>query len=168
MTTRHRATDGTRIAFLDNVRTAMIVLVVLYHSGIVYESSGLFASFWIVDDPATNPWIAFYLSMLSLLYLTLVTFRRWFNEQGRMGAQLSENSYAVYILHVPVLGVIALLLLQVGIPSLAKYVVLAASTYVLTNLMALGYRDFLRPKLLASILWGSDRRRTEGAASRLV
>ena len=44
----------SRIYFLDNLRTAMIFLVVLYHSGAVYESSGFFATFWLVDDPSTN------------------------------------------------------------------------------------------------------------------
>lgn len=43
-----------RIFFLDNLRTFMIFLVVLLHAGIVYESSGICAVFWIVDDPATN------------------------------------------------------------------------------------------------------------------
>jgi hypothetical protein len=52
---RHGYSDGgNRIHFLDNLRTFMIFLVVLCHSGLVYESSGVGASFWIVDDPATN------------------------------------------------------------------------------------------------------------------
>ena len=48
------AVKGNRIYFLDNLRTFMIFLVVLCHVGGVYESSGVWASFWIVDDPATN------------------------------------------------------------------------------------------------------------------
>ena len=32
----------------------MVFLVVLIYSGIVYESGGFFAPFWLVDDPATN------------------------------------------------------------------------------------------------------------------
>ena len=32
----------------------MIFLVVVYHAGGVYESSGIWASFWLVDDPSTN------------------------------------------------------------------------------------------------------------------
>jgi fucose 4-O-acetylase-like acetyltransferase len=43
-----------RIYFLDNLRTFMIFLVVLVHAGGVYESSGMWGSFWIVDDPSTN------------------------------------------------------------------------------------------------------------------
>ena len=48
------AIKGNRIRFLDNLRTFMIFLVVLCHAGGVYESSGGWALFWIVDDPATN------------------------------------------------------------------------------------------------------------------
>jgi fucose 4-O-acetylase-like acetyltransferase len=45
---------GKRIYFLDNLRSFMIFLVVMLHAGIVYESSGVCAVFWIVDDPLTN------------------------------------------------------------------------------------------------------------------
>lgn len=46
--------QGDRVHFLDNLRTCMVFLVVLCHAGWVYESSGLGAIFWIVDDPAVN------------------------------------------------------------------------------------------------------------------
>lgn len=45
---------GQRIHFLDNLRAFAVFLVILCHSGGVYESSGIWAMFWIVDDPATN------------------------------------------------------------------------------------------------------------------
>ncbi len=48
------AIKGNRIYFLDNLRTFLIFLVVLSHAGLVYESSGIGAFFWIVDDPSTN------------------------------------------------------------------------------------------------------------------
>ena len=44
----------TRIYFLDNLRTFLILLVVVLHAGMTYESG--FDSFWIVSDPAKwNP-----------------------------------------------------------------------------------------------------------------
>ena len=49
-----KTTQSERIYYLDNLRSFMIFLVVFYHAGIVYESSGVGASFWIVDDPSTN------------------------------------------------------------------------------------------------------------------
>ncbi len=45
---------GNRIYFLDNLRIFMIFLVVLIHAGGVYESTGFWGFFWIVDDPSTN------------------------------------------------------------------------------------------------------------------
>jgi fucose 4-O-acetylase-like acetyltransferase len=59
--------EGNRIYWLDNLRTFMIFLVVVVHAGGVYESSGLWASFWIVDDPSTN-------NLSGLLFLTVDIF----------------------------------------------------------------------------------------------
>jgi hypothetical protein len=42
---------------MDNLRTIIIALVVLYHVGGVYEAAGLWGWFWIVDDPATISWV---------------------------------------------------------------------------------------------------------------
>ena len=42
----------TRIYFLDNLRTFLIFLVVLIHSGIVYEA--ILENTWIVVDPVKN------------------------------------------------------------------------------------------------------------------
>ena len=61
------AIKGNRIYFLDNLRTFLIFLVVLCHAGGVYESSGTWASFWIVDDPATN-------NLSGLLFIILDIF----------------------------------------------------------------------------------------------
>ena len=44
----------SRLSFLDNLRTFIIFLVVIYHAGWVYESSGLLSSVWIVDDPSKS------------------------------------------------------------------------------------------------------------------
>lgn len=252
---------GNRIYFLDNLRTSIIFLVVLYHVGGVYESSGLWASFWIVDDPATNDlagilnilidifvmptlffisgyltpmslkknngraflkarfkrlmipwliavltliplykaiflyarnlpqeswmtyfhfsngnissqnwlwflpifllipfiapagfmlspvadrlvyWLSFYLSLLCLLYLTIETFRRYLDKPGKIWHELNRNSYYVYLIHVIVLGGIALLLLNSAMPSLLKYLTLTVSTIMASNLIISLYRQ---------------------------
>jgi len=46
-----------RIYWMDNLRSIIIFLVVLYHVGGVYESTGMWGSFWIVDDPDTISWV---------------------------------------------------------------------------------------------------------------
>ena len=50
-------TSKTRIHWMDNLRTIIIMMVVLYHVGGVYEAAGLWGGFWIVDDPATITWV---------------------------------------------------------------------------------------------------------------
>ena len=58
MTTKEiNASTGNRIHWMDNLRTIIIFLVLLYHIGGVYEAAGMWASFWIVDDPATITWV---------------------------------------------------------------------------------------------------------------
>jgi fucose 4-O-acetylase-like acetyltransferase len=48
---------GNRIHWMDNLRTIIIFLVVLYHVGGVYEAGDLWGWFWIVDDPDTITWV---------------------------------------------------------------------------------------------------------------
>jgi fucose 4-O-acetylase-like acetyltransferase len=50
-------TKRKRIYWMDNLRTAIIFLVVLYHVGGVYEAADMWGWFWIVDDPATISWV---------------------------------------------------------------------------------------------------------------
>ena len=50
--TEKRTLKGNRLHWMDNLRTILIFLVVLYHAGGVY--SLVFESFWIVADPATS------------------------------------------------------------------------------------------------------------------
>lgn len=50
-------TKRKRIYWMDNLRTFIIFLVVLYHVGGVYEAAGMWGWFWIVDDPATISWV---------------------------------------------------------------------------------------------------------------
>lgn len=49
-------TQKNRLHWMDNLRTIIIALVVLYHAGGVYESTGMWGWFWIVDDP--DIWMA--------------------------------------------------------------------------------------------------------------
>lgn len=50
-------TKAERIHWMDNLRTIIIFLVVLYHVGGVYEAGNLWGWFWIVDDPDTITWV---------------------------------------------------------------------------------------------------------------
>ena len=84
-------------------------------------------------------WFCSHLSMLSLLYCAVTTFKYYFNRQGRLGGALSKLSYNVYIIHIIVMGPIALVLLNTDIPALLKYPILALTTYVGSNLLIYAY-----------------------------
>jgi fucose 4-O-acetylase-like acetyltransferase len=85
-------------------------------------------------------WLGFHLSLLCLLYLMITTFRYYLNRAGKILKALNENSYYVYIIHVIVLGCLALILLDTTIPSLLKYLTLAASTWVISNVIVYAFR----------------------------
>lgn len=89
-------------------------------------------------------WLGFHLSLLCLLYLIVTTFRYYLNRQGKFLKLLNENSYSVYIIHVIVLGCIALIMLHTAIPSLVKYLALAVSTWIVSNLIAYTCRTLVK------------------------
>jgi len=97
-------------------------------------------------------WSAFYLSLLSMLYLMINTFRYYLDKQGRIWNQLNKNSYGVYIIHVIVMGSIALAMLNTTIPSLLKYFILTVSTYAACNLIVYFYREVIKSNILIGIM----------------
>jgi hypothetical protein len=92
-------------------------------------------------------WLGFHLSLLCLLYLMVTTFRYYLNKQGKILKTLNDNSYNVYIIHVIVIGCIALIMLNTTIPSLLKYLILALTTWVTSNLIIYFYRNLIKSKI---------------------
>jgi hypothetical protein len=80
-------------------------------------------------------WASFHISLLMLVYLTIETFRRYQTKAGYWRQLANHNSYSVYIVHTVVLGIIALGLQQLALPSLVKYATLATGTYVVSHLI---------------------------------
>jgi surface polysaccharide O-acyltransferase-like enzyme len=80
-------------------------------------------------------WFCFHVSLFCLMYVMIETFRRYQDRQGKIRDELNENSYFVYIIHVIVMGGIALIMLNTAIPSLLKHVVLTVSTFAASNLI---------------------------------
>lgn len=74
------------------------------------------------------------------MYVTIETFRRYQNKQGILRNELNDNAYYVYIIHVVVLGGLALIMLNTAIPSLAKHLILTVSTFVMSNLIVSVFR----------------------------
>ena len=65
---------GNRLQYLDNLRTFLIFLVVLVHAGVVYESSGVMAPYWVVDDPATSDLTGLVNLILDLFVMPTIFF----------------------------------------------------------------------------------------------
>ena len=93
-------------------------------------------------------WLSFHLSLLCLMYMMIETFRRYLNKSGRLSSELNANSYGVYVIHVIIMGCLALLLLDTAIPSLAKYAILTVFTYGVSNAIICLYRGVRRSKRL--------------------
>ena len=92
-------------------------------------------------------WLGFHLSLLCLLYLMVATFRYYLNRQGKIIKVLNDNSYNVYIIHVIIIGCLALIMLNTTISSLLKYLTLVISSWVLSNLTVYLYRRFIKSRL---------------------
>jgi peptidoglycan/LPS O-acetylase OafA/YrhL len=56
---------------------------------------------------------------------TLTFFRRYFNRQSRLGTFLAQQSYAVYLIHVPIIVFLAIALAGVNLAPLPKFVMLS-------------------------------------------
>jgi len=63
-----------RLYFLDNLRTFLIFLVVLFHAGVVYERTGSAASWWIVVDPSTSDLPGLVNLMLDIFIMPTIFF----------------------------------------------------------------------------------------------
>jgi hypothetical protein len=85
-------------------------------------------------------WLSFDVSLVTLMYVLIQSFWRYVDKPGRLWGELSRNSYGVYIIHVIVLGGIALSLLNLALPPSLKYVLLVVSTIVVSNLIVSLYR----------------------------
>jgi fucose 4-O-acetylase-like acetyltransferase len=109
----------------------IIMYIYFYVLYLMYPGNFIFSR--ILDSLLM--WFSFNLSLLCLLFVMISTFRYYLNKQGRIGKEWNKNSYYVYIIHVIVLGVIALIMLNVAIPSLFKYLLLTVSTFVVSNLI---------------------------------
>jgi fucose 4-O-acetylase-like acetyltransferase len=111
----------------------------------------IFARLWpfFYPNPAEFPitplyrliWhLSFYLALLCLMYVMIVSFWLYLDKTGKAWSELSRNSYGVYIIHVIVIGIFGTLLLNLNIPAVVKYLILIVSTYVGSNLIVSGYR----------------------------
>ena len=92
-------------------------------------------------------WLSFHVSLLCVLYFLIGTFRYYLDKSGKISSELNHNSYNVYIIHVVVMGGVALGLLYTTIPSLLKFFVLIIATYAVCNLIVSFYRRAIKARI---------------------
>jgi fucose 4-O-acetylase-like acetyltransferase len=126
--------------------------VLLYHffytNSLVTTSHHVFSA--IVDTLLL--WLSFNLSLICLLYLSVETFRRYFDRSGKIVHELNRNSYFVYITHVVLIGAFALPLLNSSIPSFLKHLIVTFLTYLTCNMIVCFYRKAVKSKMLIKIM----------------
>jgi len=83
---------------------------------------------------------SFHLSSIVMTYVMVESFRFYLNKSGKLWELLNRNSYGVYIIHVILIGIFGTLLLGVGLPGWAKYLILFILTYTGSNLLVSLYR----------------------------
>lgn len=91
-------------------------------------------------------------SMLNFLFILLYSFRFSANKTNRLLTFMSRNSYMVYIIHMIVLGLIAMILMKTTIPAGFKYALLIIFTFAISNLVALGLQWTARRPVSAKSL----------------
>ncbi|MFV0269106.1 MAG: ankyrin repeat domain-containing protein [Draconibacterium sp.] len=69
------------------------------------------------------------------------------NKTNAVLSELSRNSYPVYILHMVVMGVIALTLTGLPIPAMRKFLILSIVTFVVSNMMIYTWRTTLQKQI---------------------
>ncbi len=83
---------------------------------------------------------AMLLSMFSFLYILIHLFRFGFYRSNNIMVELNRSSYAVYIIHMVVIGIISLLLLNTPLPVMIKYLTVVILTFVVSNILVYTYR----------------------------
>ena len=79
--------------------------------------------------------------MLSFLQIFIHAFRFNLNKTNHILSELSKNSYSVYIIHMVVLGVVALAMINLPVHGGVKYVLLSAFTFLLSNMIIYSWRE---------------------------
>jgi len=130
-----------------------IILCLSWIPILVYRNfylSSLLPDLYIVSELADLIllWLSFHLSLFILIYLMITVFKYYFECNGKFSTFLNNKSYHIYIIHVIVLGLLALLMLKTPLPSIIKFLLLTGVTFTLSSLLSYFYKEFIQIKML--------------------
>ena len=88
-------------------------------------------------------YLSLIISMLSFLYIWIDLFRYKFNKTNVLLAEMSRNSYYVYVIHMIIIGVVALAFLNFDLPAFVKFIVVSILSFVGSHAIILGVRKLV-------------------------
>jgi len=103
---------------------ALLIMRYVLHSNVDYEGG------FSVASGIRSLWEAFVCIGMSLGLIAL--YRQFFDRQGRAAKFLSENAFAVYLFHPPVLIALAVAFRSLGAPPLVKAGILTVAAAIAT------------------------------------
>jgi glucans biosynthesis protein C len=140
--------SGMSLAVGLLVTSLVLFAILLVHGGAVRGDTSLYAGGFNIVSFGKSVWESLVCVGASLAII--VGYRRVFNRQGRLATLLSENAFAVYLFHPPVIIAIAILLHEVAGPPLLKAALLTlAAAFITFSFAALVLR---RVPLLRRVL----------------
>lgn len=134
-----------------NIKYLIAAVLVLIPSLVIFKTVAL-NMFYNLIEPGRNHFLisdlmdrtVYYVTALSsifgFLYILIYSFRTLFDKPNKLMAELNKNSYSVYIIHMIVIGFVALAMLNLNLPALVKYSISIVLTFVLSNALVSGYR----------------------------
>ena len=70
-----------------------------------------------------------------MIYFLVFTFKNYLNNKSRIWDVLNSNSFLVYVIHLNILGVLALVIVNINLHPIIKLLTLTISTILLSNLV---------------------------------
>jgi peptidoglycan/LPS O-acetylase OafA/YrhL len=99
---------------------AILSSIVLFVLFVIFDGS-LIAGGPTVASLAMSLWEAF--MCVSMCIGLVALFRGRFNVQGKVAKALSDSSFTVYLIHIPVIVFLQYLLIGTGLPNLVKFAI---------------------------------------------
>jgi glucan biosynthesis protein C len=107
-----------KVGFVAAVVSTMVLLPLAFSGGTAFLGYGTFQS------AAYALWDSTFSVGICLALITF--FRRFMNRQTRLSRFLSQQAFTVYIIHIPVIVLLALALREIHLESLLKFALAAA------------------------------------------
>lgn len=116
-----QATSRGRLFFLDHLRATLTIVVVLFP--LALSGGAAFLGYGTFQSAVYALWDSTFSVGMCLALITF--FRHFLNRQTRFGRFLSQQAFTVYIIHIPIIVLLALAIRGIHLESLLKFALAA-------------------------------------------